>query len=134
MSVISICDETISGGRTSAVELEWGSGTISVRELIASRVEEEVRRHNARWVEPEGEVFRGLVQPSDSEKILHGYRLHKRRAISPDSQIERALEAFGRNGFFILVNERQVESLDEEIEIALTTQVSFVKLLPMVGG
>jgi hypothetical protein len=130
MATVTISDETIAGSRTRALELEFSSGTITVRELIASRVEEEVRRHNAQF----GEVFHGLVQPSDSERILNGYRMKQRRAIVPESQVERALEAFERNGFFVLVGERQAESLDEEITIGLETPVSFVKLLPLVGG
>ena len=48
--------------------------------------------------------------------------------------LETALDAFQRNGFFVLVDDRQVEGLDEEIEIRLNTTISFVKLVPLVGG
>ena len=43
-------------------------------------------------------------------------------------------QAFTRNGFFVLVGDRQVESLDEELELKVDTDVSFVKLVPLVGG
>ena len=46
----------------------------------------------------------------------------------------RALEAFEANGFFLLVNDRQVESLDQVVPIQETTTVSFVKLVQLVGG
>ena len=130
MPKIEICDETISGAKSCALELEFASGTIPARELISSRVEEEVRRHNAQV----GEIFRGLVQPSDSERLLNGYRLKTPRAVEAAPQIERAFEAFERNGFFLLVDDKQIESLDEPIEIGLHTRVSFVKLVPLVGG
>ena len=130
MATITISDETVSGVKNVALELEFARGRITVRELIASRVEEEVRRFHAQ----EGELFRGLVQPNESKRILNGYRLQQRRVISPQLQTQRAYEAFARNGFFVLVDERQVENLDDEIEIGLDTQVSFVKLVPLVGG
>ena len=38
-----------------------------------------------------------------------------------------------RNGQ-LLVDNRQVESLDEEIELKVATEVSFIKLVPLVGG
>lgn len=130
MATITISDETVAGEKSVALELEFASGRVSLRALIASRVEEEVRRFHAQ----ESELFRGLVQPSDTERILNGYRLRQRREISPQVQTQRAWEAFERNGFFVLVDERQIENLDEEIEIGLKTQVSFVKLVPLVGG
>ena len=45
-----------------------------------------------------------------------------------------ALEAFERNGFFVIVGGRQVESLDEELALGADTDVRFVKLTPLVGG
>jgi hypothetical protein len=74
------------------------------------------------------------VQPSDSERLLNGYKLRTPRRIEARPQVERALNAFTRNGFFLLVNDRQIENMDEEIAIGLNTQVAFVKLVPLVGG
>ncbi|RYX81799.1 hypothetical protein EON83_22330 [bacterium] len=130
MPKIQLLDETIAGQKGTALELEWGANTISARDLIASRVEEEVRRHNAR----NSEIFHGLVQPTDSERVLNGFRLRSPRPIDATAQIELALRAFESNGFFLLVNDRQIESLDELIAIELETQVSFVKLVPLKGG
>lgn len=130
MPKVSVCDENLTGSKSDALDLEFPVGTITLRELIASRVEEEVRRFNAQ----NSEIFRGLVQPTDSEKLLNGYKIRSPRRIEPEVQVEHALDAFGRNGFFVLVNDQQVENLDDTIEIGLNTQVSFVKLVPLVGG
>ncbi|EDL56503.1 hypothetical protein PM8797T_00784, partial [Gimesia maris DSM 8797] len=46
----------------------------------------------------------------------------------------KAVEAFERNQILILVNERQAESLDEEIKITPQSEVSFLKLTLLVGG
>ena len=80
------------------------------------------------------EYFRGLVQPTEAEKVLNGYKLRERRKIDWEEQYARAVEAFERNGFFMLVDDRQVERLDEEIELKVATEVSFIKLVPLVGG
>ena len=122
-AILTIYDETPSGERTGAVSLEFFTERVTVRELIRRRVYEEVQAYNLK----EPEYFRGLVQPTDAERVL-------RRKIDWEKQYEKAIEAFERNGFFILVDDRQVESLDEEIEIRLNTEVSFVRLVPLVGG
>lgn len=131
MSVtITIHDETASGERTNSISMEFLTQHITVRELIRRRVYEEVREFNLK----EPEVFRGLVQPAEAERVLNGYKLRKRRKIDWEEQAGKALVAFDANGFFILVGDRQVESLDEAIALKPETEVSFVKLVPLVGG
>ncbi|WP_329022428.1 hypothetical protein [Streptomyces sp. NBC_00690] len=51
-----------------------------------------------------------------------------------DAACERAIKAFGRNGFLVLVGERQISELDEVVCLAKTTEVTFLKLVPLVGG
>ncbi len=130
MPVLTIFDETAAGERTGRLTLVFLTQRITTRELIRKRVYEEVQEFNLK----EPEHFRGLVQPTDAERVLNGYKLRQRRKIDWEQQYTRAIEAFERNGFFILVDDRQVESLDEEIEIRLDTTVSFVRLVPLVGG
>jgi hypothetical protein len=80
------------------------------------------------------EYFRGLVQPTDAERVLNGYKLRQRRKLNWEEQYERAVEAFRQNGFVMLVDDHQVEELDEEVDLRLDTEVSFLKLIPLVGG
>ena len=127
---LTVHDETLFGERENALTLDFLTETISVRELIRERVYEEVRLYNATTPE----VFRSLVQPTDAETTLNGHRLRERRRVDWEAQYRLATEAFERNGFFILVDDRQVESLDESLTLTPTTQVSFVKLVPLVGG
>ena len=60
--------------------------------------------------------------------------LKKRRTINWKEKYTRALDAFGRSGFFILIGDRQVEDLDEIYDVGPETEISFVKLMPLVGG
>jgi hypothetical protein len=60
--------------------------------------------------------------------------LSRPRRLDWEKQAATALEAFERNGYFVFVDERQVDNLDEELTIADTGVVSFVRLVPLVGG
>ena len=132
MATLTIRDETTSGSITSESALEFLTERITVRELIRSRVYQEVQDYNR--AKSDDAVFKGLVRPTGAEQTLNGVRLKKHREIDWKQQFEKACEAFGRNGFFILLDERQLESLDEEIELKPGAQVSFVKLVQLVGG
>jgi hypothetical protein len=44
------------------------------------------------------------------------------------------MTGFEKNGFFVLVGDKQAESLDQEFDVKVDTEVSFVKLVPLVGG
>jgi hypothetical protein len=129
-ATVTIYDETAAGERTNTLTLEFLTARVTARELIRRRVYEEVQEYNLSTPE----YFRGLVQPAEAEKVLNGYKLRERRKIDWEEQYARAVEAFERNGFLMLVDDRQVESLDEEIELKVDTEVSFVKLVPLVGG
>lgn len=132
---ITIRDETAAGGVSHEIPLELPSERISVRELIRERVYQEVHDFNRR---KEEQVFRGLIQPTDTERVLNGnrteFRLRQHRQIEWKPQFEKAVEAFENNGFFILIDDRQAESLDQEFEIGPASRISFVKLTLLVGG
>ena len=127
---LTLHDETLFGAKTDAVTLDFLNETVTVQELIRERVYEEVRQYNATTPE----YFRGLVQPTNAEQTLNGTKLRERRRVDWETQYKLALAAFQSNGFFILVDEQQVESLHETVKLMPTTQVSFVKLVPLVGG
>ncbi|EEF60741.1 hypothetical protein [Pedosphaera parvula] len=129
-TTLTIHDETTSGKRTNSLTLDFLTERITVRELIRGRIYEEVQDYNLKAPE----YFQGLVEPAEAEKVLNGYKLKRRRKIDWEEQYQKALEAFQRNGFFILIGDRQAESLDEEFEVKVETEVSFVKLMPLVGG
>lgn len=136
MSVsLTIRDETASGKVYSETPLVFPAERITVRELIRERVYQEVQDFNR--VKGQ-QVFRGLVQPTDTERVLNGqrpeYRLKKPRVIDWKEQFQKAVAAFETNGFMILIDQNQAESLDQEFNIRPITEVSFVRLTMLVGG
>ena len=130
MITVTVVDETTTGARGEAWHLEIFEETLTLRELIRRRVLQEVAGFNVK----RGPVFRGLVQPGDAEATLNGYRLRTPRRVDPEKQAAAALAAFERNGFVVLVDDRQVEDLDAPLDLTMDTQVTFLKLVPLVGG
>ncbi len=130
MGMVTFVDETTSGRRGTGWGIEIAEERLAVRELIRRRVFQEVAEYNASTPP----VFQGLVQPENTERVLNGYALRTPRRIDPEAQSALAIRAFEGNGFLVLVGERQVTDLDEEIELVLGTEVTFLKLVALVGG
>ncbi|MFJ3227759.1 hypothetical protein ACIPJS_31020 [Streptomyces sp. NPDC086783] len=130
MATVTIVDETTSGDRGAGWGIEIAEERLTVGELIRRRVFQEVAEYNA--CTPR--VFQGLVQPEDTERVLNGYALRTPRRIDPEAQTALALKAFAGNGFLVLVGDRQVTGPDEEIDLVLGTEVTFLKLVALVGG
>jgi hypothetical protein len=127
---LSIRDETTSGRLLNEWSLQCLTERLTVRELIRSRVYQEVQDFNLK----QPEIFRGLVQPTDAEQTLNGLKLRKTRALDWKLQFDRAVAAFEANQILILVDDRQAISLDAEIQITPGTKVSFLRLTLLVGG
>ena len=132
LTELLIRDETTASlGKTEHTFTVHVSGEkISIRELIRQRVTQEVEEYNSR----QPAVFRMLVQPSDTERTLNGFKFHKPRLVDPVTQFDKAIEAFEGNGFIVLMDNYQVENLDTEIALQPETSVTFLKLVPLVGG
>ena len=131
MSALKFVDKT-PGKTTSnaAWVLQVVEPVLTAREILRRRVFEEVTRFNA----TRGEIFQGLVQPIDTERALNGYKLKKGRQLDWRERFDKAVEAFGKQRFLMLVGDRQVESLDEELMLGVETEITFLKLVPLVGG
>ena len=130
MATVSFVDETTAGARSGARHLEIIEESLPLREVIRRRVFQDVAEHNA----PGGDVISGLVHPTGTERGPRGYRLREPRRIDAEQQAQRALEAFSRNGFVVLVDDRQVADLDAVVTMTAGTQITFLKLVPLVGG
>src|SRR5262245_32944575 len=119
-ATLTIRDETTSGQMLGEWALEVLTEQITVRELIRSRVYQEVQDYNLK----QPEIFRGLVEPTGAERTLNGFKLRKGRQVDWKQQFEKAIEAFESNRVIILLGDRQAESLDEEFEVKPGTDVT----------
>ncbi|MCN9239617.1 hypothetical protein NGF19_02275 [Streptomyces sp. RY43-2] len=130
MATVTFRDETATGKAVTEWEVAGLPERMTVRELIRLRVHEEVARHNAR----PSDRFHGLVRPVDAETEVNGYRFREPRRIDGERQAEIAERAFLANGFFMLAGERQVEDLDDVVDLTVDPDVVFIKLVALAGG
>ena len=128
--VLRIQDQTGAGKIISEINISLKSNRVTVKEIIEARVIAEVERYNTKLPE----YFQGLVQPTHAEKTLNGYKMKERKKVDAEKQIYIALDAFLKNGYFILIDNFQAQELEQQVDIKPSTQLSFVKLTPLVGG
>lgn len=103
----------------------------------------------------QADMHRWLVQPGDAETLLNGERgkfgpgirefhqqsRRERPAPPPppplaevEALVAVALAGFEAGKFFLLIDDRQVVSLDEVLKLHETAEVVFLKLVPLQGG
>ena len=127
---ISIKDENFSGKVIQELMIDFKSETVTIKDIIEARVRQEVSNYNDKLPE----YFTGLIEPTEAEKTLNGYRLRSKKPIDAEKQVYVALDAFQKNGFFVLVDSQQCSSLNQTVTLGNDTRISFIKLTPLVGG
>lgn len=127
---ITVRDEALSGEILNEIRLDVKSEHIRVKDIIAARVESEVNAYNAKLPD----YFKGLIKPTEAEETLNGYKLKERKPIDVEQQVFVAYDAFQKNGYFVLVDDQQVDDLEQEVRVSPETGISFVKLTPLIGG
>ena len=127
---ISVADTSFTGKVIQRIDLNFETTQVCVKDIITARVTHEVEAYNRR----QDRYFQGLVMPAEAEQILNGYRLKSKQPIDAEKQVYIALQAFQQGAYFVLVDDIQVEHLEETLELTPNTQISFIKLTPLVGG
>ena len=132
MHTLTIRDEVTSnlGKADYVITINLSSRRITARDLIRERVKHEVEEFNNK----QPELFHGLVQPTDTERTLNGFKFREKRKLDWQEQFEKAIEGFQRKAFILLVDELQIDDLDQVIPLSPETSVTFLKLVPLVGG
>jgi hypothetical protein len=132
---LKIIDEAPGGPRRFVREMRLVSERITMRELMQRRIEDEVAEINAGLKEPFP-----LVVPTMWEQRLNG-RTGKPPAVrgshervDAGKQLAAAIEAFGKGRIVVIVGDRQVSDLDAPLTLTPGTEVTFLKLVPLVGG
>lgn len=111
-------------------------GPTTLRDLIATLVRHELDGFDRRQVE--NSMLRVLT-PAD---LVHGadtgrYAAEPRaaqQAPSFETAYERALEAFNDGLYFAFVDDAQLESLDEPVQLGPTSRMRLVRLVALAGG
>jgi hypothetical protein len=128
---VTVIDETSPGRETARFALELLEDRLTVRELIRGRIRQAVAKHNLGL----GSTVHRPVQPTQTEAILNGPKaaVATRRA-DWEAQCERAFAAFRSGSLIVLVDDRQLENLDDTVFLGPKSEVTFFKIVPLVGG
>lgn len=144
-ALLRIKDEFFGTGAEAdrpAVELRLVSERVSPREIIRQRVFAEVAEVNeTRMKHARGHArtrsFLIDVPEDSTEGRLNGalpFAPRKARLIDAEAEFAKALEAFARNRFVMLFDDRQVEGPDDELTVTPQSEVVFLHLTPLKGG
>ncbi len=135
-----VVGQNVDEPRLGSIVVDLLNERLTVRELIALTVEEQVRdlRINRRL--DAAQAGRMLDrQYLTNEDIQHqasqgAIRHPSIKDIDPDTEIRKAVRAFQRGAFIIVIDGYQAASLDETISLHLGSKVTFLRLTPLVGG
>lgn len=128
---ITITDESLTGDILNQIEIAVQNEICTVKDVITARVASEVTTYNNKLPE----YFKGLIRPTESEKTLNGFKLkNRKKKIDIEQQTFIAFDAFLKNGYLLLIDDQQAETLEQEVLVTNKTTISFVKLTPLVGG
>lgn len=125
-TTIKVCDEEMSGKVLDEFAIEMLTERIDVRELIRSRVYQQVKDDNLNQLK----MLPG-ADASEHEQLLNP---KTRKTIAWEPLFEKAVQAYEEGRILILVDDHQTESLDQKIEVRQGTVVTFMRLIPLVGG
>lgn len=119
-----LVDEVV-GKRRALPDVAFRKPMITVRELLHARVDIEI------------EAVRDGLQERLCADPRHTPLFEARwTSVQPDrvALIREVEEAFAGNRFFLLLDDRQAEHLDEVVEIERTAEATFLLLTPLKGG
>ncbi len=116
------------GQRTSQVEVDLPSSTLSLRDLIAYKIEREIAEiGQARRTGLSGEYL-------TPEALILATSLDALQPGAVDDEIHRAQQAFASRDFMIAIDDGPMWDANAVIDIQSGMRIEFIKILPLVGG
>jgi len=131
-ATITIQDQNLGGKVLHELFLKFRPTRTSGVGRVADRGRREVAAYNGRAAD--ALLRHSLVIPTARGDIVIDPQGKKHQPVDAETQIAIALKAFEQNGFFILADNRQLETLDETVYLHDGLIVNFIKLTPLVGG
>ena len=127
MAQVVVRDQVLGGADVVGVTLTFPVERITVRELIRSRVYQEVEDYNRSKQET---PYKAWAAQSGHSPAPQG----RGAEVVWRTEYDRACEAFERKRVFVLIGDRQATTLDEKIDVSRDIEVTFVRLVLLAGG
>lgn len=127
--------------RRPALELKLVSERITPREIIERRVASEVEALNSRKLAHAAgqggtRSFLIDVEATSPEAILNISPRGRRTPVLArvEQEAARAFQAFEKQRFIMLLDDKQIDGLDDEVTVGAESQIAFLYLTPLKGG
>ena len=128
---VTIQDQMIGGPITHEMVIDFLTEEITLRELIKSRVYQEVKDANT----ANNAIPIAIVQFTETEQELNNPKPRKKqKTIDFQEQYDKAIKAFEMGRYFVLVDDFQPAELDDKITLKPDTTVNFIRLVYLAGG
>ncbi len=118
-------------------EIVHGSSPLTLREFIDRVVRREVAGFQDRQAEQR--LLHVLSQREVAEaaargRITFGASEVEAQEVDEETAVGVALESFDDGLYFVLIDGRQYESLDEQVLVGADSRVTFLRLVALAGG
>ena len=119
--------------RRDSCLVAFPKSTLPLRDIIALKARAEIDRAE-RSQEAEHALSMRYLIDEDLAWARGGAAKPNARVVDTRQEIERALSSFTEGRYFVVVDGRRRDNLDEAIELAPTTTIKFIRILPLRGG
>ena len=135
VAVLKVVDEHFGASapaRRAGPDLRLVSERVTLREIIRARVAAEVEEINQRQARKA--LTRSYLIPTDPNSLEAKLNSTSARILDIEQEVGRAVAAFMRRKFIVLLDDRQIDDLDETVGLRPESEVVFVHLTPLKGG
>lgn len=129
---LTVCEKSPGGPTPSEYDIEVEEERLTVQELIRNIVLQQVYNQNTE--------MRERKNSHETERLLNKKKSGTSKSGQPRYTIdwvptyEHALKAFEDNQVLLLIDDKQMDDLDALVTLTPATKVTFLKLIPLVGG
>lgn len=147
MTMVEVRSRVLGPGQNDgmrSVFFDPGSERLTVRSIILRAVEEQVRDLSARKELTHQQALRTFARQYQTADDIRRLREEEGKASVPSTAApapidvgraqQQALEAFEARRCLVFVDNREMESLDQEVNLAASTSVQFLRVVPLQGG
>jgi hypothetical protein len=128
-------------GRKQSPVTPWqvpiSSDGLTLRDLIFDIVDAEVTAFHDRQEQqrlPQILTKDTITWGLEKGKIISGDRDFDPQSVDMQTAFETAIQAFSDGLYYVFIDDRQYETLDEEVTLQPYSKVLFLRLVAMVGG
>jgi hypothetical protein len=139
--ILKVVDQSTArsvSDRRAGVTLRLASQRVSARDIIRSRVMAEIQAINrAKQNSSEARGDCSYLVRAEAEEQLNRASSKAWSWATPEdmeAEVDRALTAFARRRFVMLLDDRQIEDIDELVGLRPESEVVFIHLTPLKGG